>query len=269
MIEPVGVAPREDLFLLLIGRRRYEAVLKLGLETIPARIFPDIRTKEQILTLQLTENVHRKDLDPIDMANGVHAFFQCRHGDKFADPEAVISALMNYDRDPERVEKEFTATVAVILDYLEKSTRSIENILSLLKLPEEIKIAVKSGLVSQSQGYIFAENLDNPGLMTVFNTILKDPVTNEQLKAALKKAGAKGRARAGRPVNLFQPVYTAAVRVTDTLTSGEIIDLIEIDNLILCLTSMLEVAKRARAGGGTAKEPEPPPSPSGKKRPVA
>ena len=41
------------------------------------------------------------------------------------------------------------------------------------KLPEEIQNAVKTGAVPASPGYLFAKNLDNPGLMDVFRTILK------------------------------------------------------------------------------------------------
>jgi hypothetical protein len=41
-----------------------------------------------------------------------------------------------------------------------------------LKLPGEILTAVKEGKITVSQGYIFAANLDNPGLMETFNAAL-------------------------------------------------------------------------------------------------
>jgi hypothetical protein len=38
-----------------------------------------------------------------------------------------------------------------------------------------------------SQGYIFAANLENPGLMTVFESVLANPVTNKRLTELLKR----------------------------------------------------------------------------------
>lgn len=39
-----------------------------------------------------------------------------------------------------------------------------------------------------SQGYIFAANLENPGLMTVFESVPANLVTNKRLTELLEKA---------------------------------------------------------------------------------
>ena len=44
----------------------------------------------------------------------------------------------------------------------------MQNLLSLLRLPPEIRDYVKKEEIGVSQGYIFAANLENPGLMTLF-----------------------------------------------------------------------------------------------------
>ena len=63
------------------------------------------------------------------------------------DLGAVISALLNYDRDPGRVKNELTKTVSVIIKSFVKTKRSIKNRLSLLKLPAEIQSALKGAKI--------------------------------------------------------------------------------------------------------------------------
>jgi len=265
VIEPVVVTPREDKFLLLAGERRYLACQKLGLTTIPARILPNVQSGEEVLTIQLIENLQRQEIDPIDKANAILAFFQNRH--EGMDLEPIISALLNYDRDPQRVKNEITETVSVILQYVGMTTRTIENLLSLLRLPLEISDAVKTGTVPVSQGYILAANLENPGLMTVFESILENPVTNKKLTELLKKAAQTDTETPAEAPSPFQSVYSAGEALTKRLADGKVCyDLVELENLRLFFASVIEVIERAKAGGGTAKEPEPPP---GKKKILA
>ena len=220
---------------------------------------------EEVLTIQLIENLQRQEIDPIDKANAILAFFRNRHGEM--DMETVFSTLVTYDRDPERVENEFAATVAAIMNYAGMKTRTIENILLLLRLPNEISDAVKTGAIPVSQGYILAANLNNPGLMTVFESILENPVTNKRLTELLKKATQTDTDTPTEAPSPFQSVYTAGETLTKHLEDGKVrYDLVELENLRLFFLSVIEVIDRAKAGGGTAKEPEPPP---GKKKSLA
>lgn len=69
IIQPLVVSPLDDSrFLLVAGERRYTAAKQLGLRTVPALV----RTVKlhQRLELQLVENLHRKDLNPIEEAQG-------------------------------------------------------------------------------------------------------------------------------------------------------------------------------------------------------
>lgn len=258
VIEPIVVTPREDTFLLLAGERRYLACQKLGLATIPARILPNVQSSEEILTIQLIENLQRQEIDPIDKANAILAFFQNRHGEM--DLATVCSTLITYGRDPERVENGFAETVSAISKIAGTTPRTIQNLLSLLILPQKISDAIKTGAVPVSQGYILAANLENPGLMTVFESILANPVTNKRLTELLKKAAQADTATPEEAPSPFQSVYTAAHTLTNRLEDGKVrYDLIELENLHLFFLSVIEVIERAKAGGGTAKEPEPPP----------
>jgi ParB family transcriptional regulator, chromosome partitioning protein len=185
VLEPVLVAPRDDKYLLLCGERRYLAAQKLGSESIPARIVSTITQKDEILAYQLTENLQREDLNPIDQAKGILAYIQAKHPDKGYDVDGVMNELMNYDRRPEDVSKEFAATVAATIEISGKSTRTLHRAMSLLKLSPEIQSAIQAGNLPVSQGYLFAANLDNPDLMQIFTDIIKTPVTNTTLERML------------------------------------------------------------------------------------
>lgn len=266
VIEPILVAPQEDLFRLLAGELRYRAALKLGLPTIPAIILPNVKTWEDTLRIQVTENFQRRELDPIDKANAILAFFQCRH--EGMDLDGVINCLILCDRADQRVPDEVVATVATISKISGMKTRTLQNIILLLRLPEEIKDAVRTEAVSVSQGYILAANLDNPGLMTVFESILEHPVTNDRLKELLKKTAQADATAPADPPSPFQPIYTAGQALTKRLEDGKVrYDLIELENLRLFFLSMAEMLDRAKAGGGTLKEPDP--SAGGKKKRIA
>jgi ParB/RepB/Spo0J family partition protein len=82
VLEPVLVTPKDGKYLLLCGERRYLSASKLGLEFIPARIVNEITEKDEILAIQLTENLQREDLNPIDQAKGILAYIQAKHPDK-------------------------------------------------------------------------------------------------------------------------------------------------------------------------------------------
>ena len=125
VLEPVIVIPRGDKYLLICGERRCMAALKLGLPYIPARILDTITQKDEILAFQLTENLQREDLNPIDQAKGILAYIQAKHPDKGYDVDGVINELMNYDLKPDSVSPEVTDTLSVIAEIAGKSIRTL------------------------------------------------------------------------------------------------------------------------------------------------
>jgi hypothetical protein len=51
--------------------------------------------------------------------------------------------------------------------------------LSLLRLPGEIQQAIREEKIGLSQGYLFAENINHPALMKIFNAFLKKRLQQE------------------------------------------------------------------------------------------
>ncbi|MCX5815107.1 MAG: ParB/RepB/Spo0J family partition protein [Proteobacteria bacterium] len=185
VLEPVLVTPKDGKYLLLCGERRYLVALKLGLPTIPTRILDAITQKDEILAFQLTENLQREDLNPIDQAKGILAYIQSRHPDKNYDVDGVMNELVNYDRGSEYAAKGFSDTVSEIVGIVGKTTRTLHRTISLLKLPPEIQSVISTGNLSVSQGYLFAANLECPDRDKIFEAIMKTPVTNATLNNLL------------------------------------------------------------------------------------
>jgi len=185
VLEPVIVTPRDGNYLLIAGERRPLACRKLELATIPARVIDEVSGRDEVLALQLTENLQRADLDPIDTAEAVVEYIKVRHGDEAFDIDGIINTIILVERDPERVKKEVVDTVSTIMNISGKSLRSVQRACSLLKLPGEIKSTLREGLIGVSQGYIFAANLGHPLLMDIFQQAIGEGFTNAGLEKEL------------------------------------------------------------------------------------
>jgi hypothetical protein len=191
VLEPILVTQKDDKYLLLCGERRYLAVQKLRMETIPARIVNAVTQKDEILAIQLTENLQREDLNPIDQANGILAFFQAKHPDNVYNLDGVMSTLVSYSRRPEDLPEEIALTVRAIIEISAKSIQTVHRTISLLKLVPKIQEAIVDGKLPVSQGYLFAANLGSPDFFTIFDEIMEKPITNaklEKMLTAYKKA---------------------------------------------------------------------------------
>ena len=127
---------------------------------------------------------------PMDQAKGILAYIQAKHPDKAYDVAGVMTELISYDRSSDYASEELSATFAEILKISGKSTKTLFNGLSLLKLPDEIQAAIRQENLPVSQGYLFAANLECPDRDKIFEAVMKTPVTYlalEKLLTAYKK----------------------------------------------------------------------------------
>lgn len=118
IIEPLIVRRKEGVFQLISGERRWRSAQKAGLKNVPV-IVRDASDKE-CLELALIENLQRKDLNPVDEAEGYQSLI-----DKFGLTQEQIAEKISKDR----------ATVA--------------NKLRLLKLPDKVKDALRSNVITE------------------------------------------------------------------------------------------------------------------------
>ncbi|MDI6698341.1 MAG: ParB/RepB/Spo0J family partition protein [Candidatus Saccharicenans sp.] len=120
IIQPVLVVPEDDHYRIVVGERRWRAARKAGLRSIPV-IIRNL-TREKQLEIQLIENIHREDLNPLEIAR---AFQQ--------------------------LSSELGLTQQEIADRVGKDRASVANYLRLLKLPEEVKNYILEGKMSMGQ----------------------------------------------------------------------------------------------------------------------
>jgi ParB family chromosome partitioning protein len=81
---PGGKAPQRPGYVIICGERRYRAAYNAGLKEIPAIIRTGL-TDDEILEIQITENLQRKDVNPMEEAV---AFKQL--GDKYSHAEIAL-----------------------------------------------------------------------------------------------------------------------------------------------------------------------------------
>ncbi|MCL4557225.1 MAG: ParB/RepB/Spo0J family partition protein [Deltaproteobacteria bacterium] len=112
ILQPLLVRPSGDGYQLIAGERRLRAAKKIGLKEVPV-VIKDVDERDQ-LVMSLIENLQREDINPIDEAEGFR-----RLTDDFGLNQIDVARRVGKDR----------ATVA--------------NTMRLLKLPEEIKAAIR------------------------------------------------------------------------------------------------------------------------------
>ncbi len=118
VIQPVTVRKMgRGHFQLIVGERRLKASKMAGLETIPA--FIRVANDEQMLEMALIENIHRQNLNAIEVA-------------------------ISY----KRLIDECDLTQEKLSEKVGKNRTTITNFLRLLKLPPEIQIALRDGSIS-------------------------------------------------------------------------------------------------------------------------
>lgn len=113
VIQPLIVRPVDPAgFELVAGERRLRASKLAGLAWVPCRVME--LTDQQAAKLQLLENLQRKDLDPIEEAEGYDRLIR-EHGAKAVDlarelgvSEALISNRRRLLRLPEPVREEIS-----------------------------------------------------------------------------------------------------------------------------------------------------------------
>ena len=120
IISPIIVQKKESGYYMIIeGERRYRAVKKLGIQTIPAIIktFDDKKVDE----IAIIENLQREDLNPVDEANGF-----------------------------KRLMQEYSMTQEELALSVGKSRSAIANKLRLLTLSREVLYYLEKGVISEA-----------------------------------------------------------------------------------------------------------------------
>ena len=118
ILQPVVVRKNAGAYQLISGERRWRAARLAGLERIPAVVRENV-SDDDMLELAMVENVQRRDLNPIERAQGYQALMS-----RLALTQEQVAAKVGLKRS------------------------SVANHLRLLDLPVEVQDAIGKGLLS-------------------------------------------------------------------------------------------------------------------------
>lgn len=121
ILQPLVVRRNGRRFQLIAGERRLRAAKKAGLKRVPV-VLRDA-SEEQMLALALIENIQRKDLDPIEKAEGFK----------------VLS-------------KKFDLTQEELAEKVGLARPTIANFMRLLELPQKVKKLIRDGKLQMGHG---------------------------------------------------------------------------------------------------------------------
>ena len=162
VIEPLIVRREDEKFVLAAGERRLRAAQLAGLKEVPV-VIRDL-TNQELLEIGLIENLHRKDLDPIEEANAYDELNK-----KFGLTHDQIAALVGKDRS------------------------TITNTLRLLTLPKKIRNYLRIGKLSQGHARTLLSIEDEIKMLQIAERIVKEEVSVRAAEALVKRLQRKPR----------------------------------------------------------------------------
>ena len=175
VIQPVTVRKLGyNKYQLISGERRLRASKMAGLTKIPA--FIRVANDEQMLELALIENIHRENLNAIEVA-------------------------ISY----QRLIDECSLTQEEVSEKVGKSRSAVANFLRLLKLPPEIQLAIPDGHISMGHARALININDKEEQLKLLQQIIMDEMTVRQTEEMADKA--KGKADKERKQTNFIPEH--------------------------------------------------------------
>jgi ParB family chromosome partitioning protein len=151
-------------YQIVAGERRWRASKILGLKQIPAIIKE--QTNKERLEVALIENVQRKNLNPIDKAE---AF--------------------------DRLKKEFGLLDKEIAKISGLSREVVTNSLRILSLPEEAKVALKSGVISEGHARALLGAKETKLIKELLDEIISNGYSVRETERRVKERNAGAMAK--------------------------------------------------------------------------
>ena len=161
VIQPVTVRKMGyDKYQLISGERRLRASKLAGLKTIP--VFIRVANDEQMLEMALIENIHRENLNAIEVA-------------------------ISY----QRLLEECKLTQDQLSEKVGKDRSTVANFLRLLKLPAEIQIAIRDGYITMGHARALVNIDDKAKQLIILKKIIDEDLSVRQVEMLARTKTAK------------------------------------------------------------------------------
>ncbi len=175
VIQPVTVRKLGyDKYQLIAGERRLRASQMVGLELIP--VFIRVANDEQMLEMALIENIHRKDLNAIEMA-------------------------ISY----QRLIDECRLTQEQLSNQLGKNRSTITNYLRLLKLPPLVQVALRDESISMGHARALISVDNSKTQEEILQKIVGEDLSVRQTEQLVREFGKPGGKKPGNKKTVSIP----------------------------------------------------------------
>ena len=214
LLLPLRVRPAdgEGRYVIVSGHRRHAALLRLGATHAPCIIVVGPHDEASILAEQITENVIRQSLSPIQEAEAYRRYIALR-----------------------------SITAAQAASELNVGTARISRLLSLLNLDEDVRRKIDEGVIPQETGYYLSRLPEGEERQALIGRAMAGTLTRDEAARAAKTSGKKSAETP--PVNRL----TCKLKKGRSLTiAGPSINL---DSLIETLEDVLRESRKARLQG--------------------
>lgn len=167
MLQPVVVRRKGERYQLIAGERRLRAARRAGMKMVPAVVRK--ADDKQLLALALVENMHRKDLGPLEKASALR-----------------------------RLSTEFGLKQEQIAEILGMSRPAVSNLQRLLELPPEVRQLVEAGKLTMGHGRALLGLGEERAMIRLALMAARRGMSVHELEARVREAARPGSAGGGR-----------------------------------------------------------------------
>lgn len=185
LLQPIVVRANHGSYQLIAGERRWRAVQRLGWSKIPA-VVKDVDDRT-LLTLALIENLQRDQLSAVEEAGSYQRLI-----DEFGVSQAEVARLVGRDR----------STVA--------------NALRLLKLPEEVRLMLHQGKLTEGHARALLSLADSRLMLRAAEEAVEQQWSVREMEEHAR-GGRPAARRARNPTPPASPASMNARKIEDVL----------------------------------------------------
>jgi ParB family chromosome partitioning protein len=214
LLQPILIRPLVHDFEIVAGHRRFKACRSLRWRFIPCKLRE--MSDKQAYEIQLTENIQRKSMDPVEEA------------------EAFRRYVIDFG----------WGGVSELAKKLGKSEEYVSHRIQLLKLPDEIKQQIVTDRLKVSQA-VELSNIPSERQSEIISHVVNNNLTVRQIrevKSILREEGIFGDQLTHRK-SIAKSVQV--VRITKKTSLALKVTLARVDNLIDEVHSTIEPEQRA------------------------
>ncbi|HEY9707753.1 MAG TPA: ParB/RepB/Spo0J family partition protein [Oculatellaceae cyanobacterium] len=179
----------DDKYELVAGERRYRAAIAAGLDEVPVVIRS--LSDEDALALALIENLQRENLNPVEETEGILQLLALRLGTSKDEVGSLLYRMLN---DSVRLtnnvisqpEAELVKEVFTNLGLMSWES-FISNRLPLLKLPNDILEALRSGRIAYTKAKAISKIKDETERLTLLEEAIAQSLSLSQIRERLKQ----------------------------------------------------------------------------------